>query len=162
MLGSETVARAIELMVLQKIWDSGLALSAWLAARLRPDQVQPTFAGPSKEVGQILLDGESGEDSISILELGKSALTRAFTQTDRIGSGTGLVSIALRRSLQARCPRRSGIRITATDLGESVSYAHYTLTLTSRVGNGPHARELRVEHSRISRRSIFRGSKRAD
>jgi hypothetical protein len=59
----------------QKIWDSGLALSAWLRRRLDIYQASNSEGGSSKCLG--LLSGQTGEGTRRILELGKSPSTRS-------------------------------------------------------------------------------------
>jgi hypothetical protein len=58
----------------QKIWDSGLALSAWLRRKLDIYQARDSEGGVSRCLG--LLSGQTGEDTRRILELGKSPSTR--------------------------------------------------------------------------------------
>jgi len=54
----------------QKIWDSGLALAAWLRRRLGLYQAGDLEAGISDCLG--LLSGQTGEGTRRILELGTS------------------------------------------------------------------------------------------
>ena len=54
----------------QKIWDSGLALAAWLRRRLRLYQAGDLEAGVSNCLG--FLSGQAGEGARRILELGTS------------------------------------------------------------------------------------------
>ncbi|WVQ74544.1 hypothetical protein IAR50_004145 [Cryptococcus sp. DSM 104548] len=79
----------------KKIWDSGLALSAWLWAHLPDPSSLPSL-------GQRVLSLLTRQEQLSILEL---------------GTGTGLVSIVLALALQRRNLRRE---ITATDLESAI------------------------------------------
>jgi hypothetical protein len=54
----------------QKIWDSGLALAAWLRRKLDTYQASDSEWGVSGCLG--LLSGQKGEGTRRILELGKS------------------------------------------------------------------------------------------
>jgi hypothetical protein len=54
----------------QKIWDSGLALAAWLRRKLDIYQASDSEGGVPECLG--LLSGQKGEGTCRILELGKS------------------------------------------------------------------------------------------
>ncbi|TYJ59181.1 hypothetical protein B9479_000170 [Cryptococcus floricola] len=79
----------------KKIWDSGLALSAWLWKYLPDPSTLPSL-------GQRVLSLLTREEQLSILEL---------------GTGTGLVSIVLALALRRR---NLGREITATDLDSAI------------------------------------------
>jgi hypothetical protein len=65
------------------------------------------------------------------------------------GSGTGLVSIALRQTLQRMDPQRGDVEITATDLGESFPELGGK-NLTFRLRYGVDEREYSSERHRFS------------
>lgn len=91
----------------QKIWDSGLALSAWLHARL-PQSSSINNALTKSYLHRLL----PGSGNVRIVEL---------------GAGTGLVSFALGAALRRQEGSVAGVKrydIYATDLGTCVSVSN--------------------------------------
>ncbi|WVQ94634.1 hypothetical protein IAU59_001714 [Kwoniella sp. CBS 9459] len=93
----------------KKIWDSGLALSAWLWKYL---PAKPRNKVPHS-LAERVVDLVRRDEPLRILE---------------IGSGTGLVSIALTLALRAHHPQSSRY-ITATDLGSAIPLMEENLSL---------------------------------
>ncbi|WWD16604.1 hypothetical protein CI109_101032 [Kwoniella shandongensis] len=93
----------------KKIWDSGLALSAWLFRYLLPS----TSVLPHT-LGKRVIDLLTSEQDLRVVEL---------------GSGTGLVSIALGLTLQDVVRAMGKREITATDLESAIPLMDENLTL---------------------------------
>nr|XP_018264618.1 uncharacterized protein I303_02791 [Kwoniella dejecticola CBS 10117]OBR86776.1 hypothetical protein I303_02791 [Kwoniella dejecticola CBS 10117] len=98
----------------KKIWDSGLALSAWFWKYLAPTS-DASHTHPH-EIAREVLDilRHTGEGDLDVLE---------------IGIGTGLVSIALALALQRQHTRRR--RIVATDLDTAIPLMDENLSYNS-------------------------------
>jgi hypothetical protein len=109
---------------LQKIWDSGLALAAWLRMKLDIKDTEQEEDTIITEYLSLLSgkrnSGSGGEGDLRVLELGMSS-QRILDSAYQTGSGTGLVSIALRQCL-TDIKRGGMVDIAATDLGEYTSH----------------------------------------
>jgi hypothetical protein len=115
----------------QKLWDSGIGLSAWLVRLSVTDVDAPAVTSESSQAGivQELKDRLFGRDDCHIVELGNAASSSGFLIMtvviyDHVGAGTGIVSLVL-AALRSASPTSEststsnhGTCILSTDLRE--------------------------------------------
>ncbi|OCF39066.1 hypothetical protein I317_07136 [Kwoniella heveanensis CBS 569] len=115
----------------KKIWDSGLALSAWLWKYLPSASNTAMPHAQVERVIDLLRTNRDNGAPLRILEL---------------GGGTGLVSIALALALRGYFPHSSRY-ITATDLGSAIPLMDENLSTNRLASPRPASQEARLSSS---------------